>query len=483
MSTVVLLSGGSGMRLWPLSNEARSKQFLKVLRDKDGKPQSMVQRVISQIRAADPSATIVIATSAAQVSSIHAQIEGDYGVALEPMRRDTASAIMLAGAYLHSVENLGDDEPLVVMPIDSYVDDGYFELIEALDAAVRDDVADIVLLGVKPTRPSESYGYIVPEYAEATEGAGGVMSERAAGCADGRASAQADGLAFVQPDGQACNAMSVKEFKEKPSRDEAEKLIAEGALWNCGVFAFKLGYIRAIAARYTDAAAYDDLAASYADLPKKSFDYEVVEQAESVSVIAYDGMWKDLGTWNTLAGEMSDSQAGRVIGNDIAGTHIVNELNIPLVALGVHDAVIVATPDGILVSDKAASANMKPYVERAAEDRAMYEARSWGDYRVLDHTAYSSGARSLTKYLRISAGRQISYQRHKLREEIWTVVEGSGEVVVEGVVRSVGRGDAVSIPRGSLHGIRALADLHIVEVQLGSLLTEDDIERFGFYWD
>ena len=451
MSTVVLLSGGSGMRLWPLSNEARSKQFLKVLRDKDGKPQSMVQRVVSQIRATDPQATIVIATSAAQVSSINAQIEGDYGLALEPMRRDTAPAIMLAGAYLHSVRHLDDDEPLVVMPIDSYVDDEYFELIDILDDAVRSGCADIVLLGVKPTRACESYGYIVPERAGSGEAADG--------------------------------AAPVKAFKEKPSREEAEKLIAEGALWNCGVFAFKLGYIRAIAARYTDATAYDDLAASYADLPKRSFDYEVVEQAESVSVIAYDGMWKDLGTWNTLSEEMCDSQAGRVIGNDIAGTHIVNELNIPLVALGVHDAVVVATPDGILVSDKAASADMKPYVERAAEGRAMYEARNWGDYRVLDHAAYSSGARSLTKSLRISAGSQISYQRHQLREEIWTVVDGVGEVVVEGAVRQVGQGDAISIPRGSLHGIRALTDLHIVEVQLGSLLTEDDIERLGFYWD
>ncbi len=450
MATVVLLSGGSGTRLWPLSNEARSKQFLKVLRDKEGNSQSMVQRVVSQIRAATPKTEILVATSASQVSSIQAQVEGQYGIAVEPSRRDTAPAIMLAGSFLHSVRGLSDDEPVVVMPIDSYVEDSYFELVDTLVDAVRKNVSDIVLLGVKPTRPSESYGYIVP---------------------DPRSFAEAGA------------AMRVASFKEKPSREDAERLISEGALWNCGVFAFRLGYIRAITARYTEATSYDDLAASYGDLPKRSFDYEVVEQADSVSVVSYDGMWKDLGTWNTLAEEMRDSQAGRVVSNDIPNTHVINELNIPLVALGIENAVIVATPDGILVSDKAASASMKPYVEHAAEGRAMYEARNWGDYRVLDHAVYGSGARSLTKYLRISAGSQISYQRHRLREEIWTVVDGTGEVVVEGDVRPVRQGDAVSIPRGSLHGIRALSDLHIIEVQIGSSLTEDDIERFGFYWD
>ena len=451
MSTVVLLSGGSGTRLWPLSNEARSKQFLKVLRDGDGASQSMVQRVIVQIRKADPSADIVIATSASQVSSIQAQVDGEFGIAVEPSRRDTAPAIMLAGAYLHSEKQLDDDEPIVVMPIDSYVDDDYFKLIDVLDAAVRRGDSDIVLLGVKPTHPAESYGYIV---AGPSVGAGG-----------------------------RAGSVPVQAFKEKPGSDEAAQLIAEGALWNCGVFAFKLGYIRTVSARYTQAATYDEVSAAYDMLPKKSFDYEVVEKAESVSVISYDGMWKDLGTWNTLTEEMCEPEAGRVIGCGNSNTHIINELNIPLVALGIEDAVVVATPDGILVSDKAASAAMKPFVEQVAEGRAMCETRNWGEYRVLDHTAYDSGTRSLTKYLEITAGRQISYQRHALRDEIWTVVDGTGEVVVEGEVRPVKRGDAVSIPHGSLHGIQASTDLHIIEVQIGPVLTEDDIERFGFYWE
>ena len=220
MATVVLLSGGSGTRLWPLSNEARSKQFLKVLRDKEGNSQSMVQRVVSQIRAATPKTEILVATSASQVSSIQAQVEGQYGIAVEPSRRDTAPAIMLAGSFLHSVRGLSDDEPVVVMPIDSYVEDSYFELVDTLVDAVRKNVSDIVLLGVKPTRPSESYGYIVP---------------------DPRSFAEAGA------------AMRVASFKEKPSREDAERLISEGALWNCGVFAFRLGYIRAITARYTEA--------------------------------------------------------------------------------------------------------------------------------------------------------------------------------------------------------------------------------------
>ena len=450
MSTVILLSGGSGSRLWPLSNEARSKQFLKVLRDADGAAQSMVQRVVAQLRRELADVRLVIATSEAQVPSIEAQLDGAYSLVVEPERRDTAPAIMLAGAYLHDELGLADDEPLVVMPIDSFVDDRYFKLVSELEDTVRANAADIVLLGVKPTHPSSKFGYIVPrEDAEENEGA----------------------------------ALPVETFVEKPDQAHAEDLLARGALWNCGVFAFRLGYLRSKAAQFIDASSYEEMQARYSEFPKISFDYAVVEHASSISVVPYDGMWKDLGTWNTLTSEMRDEVAGRVITDGARGTYVINELTIPLVTLGINDAVVVATPDGILVADKDASANMKPYVQRAAEDRAMCEHRRWGEYRVLDHACYSDGARSLTKHLRIDEGCQISYQRHARRDEIWTIVDGSGEVALDGVVTPVTRGDSISIAAGSLHAIRALSCLQLVEVQIGAELTEEDIERFGFFWE
>ncbi|MEG0504747.1 MAG: sugar phosphate nucleotidyltransferase, partial [Raoultibacter sp.] len=373
--------------------------------------------------------------------------EGDYDIVVEPHRRDTAPAIMLAATYLHSVRACDDEETVIVMPIDSYVDDQYFELVQHLDEAMKQLDSDMVLLGVKPTHPSSKFGYIVPS------------------------------------EDQNGDVWSVASFKEKPSLDEAEELLRRGALWNCGVFAFRLGYLRSVTAAFTDANNYEALCERYDDLPQTSFDYAVVEKAQSVGVIRYEGAWKDLGTWSALTEEMQETEAGRVTSSQVDGTHIVNELNIPLVALGVEDAVIVATPDGILVSSKEASAAMKPLVERASEGRAMYETRNWGDYRVLDHASYQDGSKSLTKHLHIKQGSQISYQRHLLRDEIWTIADGQGEIALDGVVHTIEKGESISISHNQLHAIRALTDLHVIEVQIGSRLTEEDIERFGFYWD
>lgn len=447
MCQIVLLSGGSGMRLWPLSNEARAKQFLKVLRDAEGNPQSMVQRTVSQIRRICPWSAITIATSASQASSIQAQIGEGYRIVVEPHRRDTAPAIMLAAAHLHSVSDCDDDETVIVMPIDSYVDDQYYELLQHLEEAVKLREFDLVLLGVKPTSPSSKFGYIVPQ------------------------KNFVDGVCLVDS------------FREKPSFDEARGLLEQGALWNCGVFAFRLGYLRSITAAFTDAGDYEALCARYDELPQMSFDYAVVEKAKSIGVIRYEGAWKDLGTWSALTEEMEDPEAGRVTSSQVEGTHIVNELNIPLVALGIEDSIIVATPDGILVSSKEASSTLKPLVERASEGRAMYETRNWGEYRVLDHASYQDGSKALTKHLHIKQGSQISYQRHMLRDEIWTIADGCGEIALDNVVRSVKKGEAISIPHNHLHAIRALTDMHVIEVQIGSRLTEEDIERFGFYWD
>lgn len=444
---IVLLSGGSGTRLWPLSNEARSKQFLKVLRNEDGEHVSMVQRVFDQISRMVPGADVTVATGASQVRSLEMQVRGRYAEVVEPERRDTAPAIMLACEHLASEQGAGTGDPVVVMPIDSYVEDAYFEKVLEVSRAVGDGAADMVLLGVEPTYPSEKYGYIVPE---ACDGA---------------------------------SVLAVSRFTEKPEEAEAEGLISQGALWNCGVFGFRLGYALGILARYGSFASYGDLRARYGELPRNSFDYEVVERAESVAVIPYAGDWKDLGTWNTLTEEMPDASAGRVAGIETCdNTHVINELHMPLVALGLKDAVVVASPDGILVSDKHQSSYMKPFVQRVAEERPMVERRSWGEYRVIESIAFSDGAKCLVKEMTVEPGGQICYQRHEGRDEQWTVVSGEGELVVNGAVIPIRAGSAFRINRGDLHGARAISRLRIVEIQLGEVLAEDDVERFGYYW-
>lgn len=449
MIHVVLLSGGSGTRLWPLSNNARSKQFLKVLRDADGKHVSMVQRVFEQIGNVDLDLDVTIATSETQAASLEMQVGGKYALVLEPERRDTAPAIMLACANLSHVQNADLNDTVVVMPIDTYADQQYYDQIGELDDAVQANETDMVLLGVRPTYPSEKYGYIIPETPDAP---------------------------FSK----------VLQFREKPNVEQAEELIALGALWNCGVFAFKLGYLMNIVQSYVGQQEYAQILENYGQLPKNSFDYEVVEKTENIGVVPYLGRWKDLGTWNTLTEEMTDSCAGRVAidENTCENVHVINETMLPMVVSGVKNSVVIATHDGILVASKDASsnANMKSLISDASASRPMYERRLWGEYRVLDAAVYD-GVKTLTKELIVESGKQLSYQKHASRSEIWTIVSGQGEVVIDGEVREVSSGDIVNVKIGNLHSIRAFDELHIIEVQLGQILSESDIERFGNYWE
>lgn len=452
MIHLILLSGGSGTRLWPLSNSARSKQFLKVLRDAEGNPVSMVQRVFSQIRAVEADVDITIATCANQENSIRRQVEGNYALVLEPERRDTAPAIMLACANLAFEQHAAPEDTVIVMPIDTYADQSYYDGIVKLDAAVQSNFAELVLLGVEPTFPSEKYGYIVPESADTPEG----------------------------------KPRKVARFTEKPNKATAKELIEQGALWNCGVFAFKLGYLTALAGKYLKTNNFVEFRNHYSDLPKNSFDYEVVEKAESIGVVPYSGEWKDLGTWNTLTDEMADVSAGRVVvdSETCENIHVINETGLPMVVAGLKDAVVVATPDGILVTGKHESANIKKQVAEAAISRPMYEQRCWGEYRVLDASIFQDGAKAITKELVVQDGKQISYQRHTHRSEMWVVVSGTGEVVLDDLTRQVRAGSVVNINKLQMHAARAIdSELHIIEVQQGDILTEEDVERFGNYWE
>ena len=449
MIHLVLLSGGSGTRLWPLSNSSRSKQFLKVLRDAKGNHVSMVQRVFRQIRAVDADVDVTIATCAAQEDSIRRQVEGCYALVLEPERRDTAPAIMLACANLALEQRADADDTVIVMPIDTYADQAYYDGIVKLDAAVQSGFSELVLLGVEPTFPSVKYGYIVPE----------------------------------TPEGEL---RRVVRFTEKPEKAMARELIGNGALWNCGVFAFKLGYLTNLASKYMPVSDFRQFRDRYSELPKNSFDYEVVEKAASIGVVPYSGEWKDLGTWNTLTDEMADASAGRVVVDEptCENVHVINETGFPMVVAGMRNAVVVATPDGILVSSKEASAGIKAQVAQAAESRPMYEQRRWGEYRVLDSSVYPDGAKALTKELVVRDGKQMSYQRHAHRSEVWTIVSGTGEVVLDGLVRQVRADSVVYINKLQMHAARAVgSELHIIEVQQGDILVEEDIERFGDYWD
>lgn len=443
---IILLSGGSGKRLWPLSNETRSKQFLKLLKRPDGEFESMVQRIGRQIEESGIDAEIIIATSASQYDLIVNQLGSKVDVVTEPERRDTFPAIALSASYLIKEKKCSMDEVVVVMPSDSYIESGYFATIAKMAQAVQSDAAQMVLMGITPTEPSTKFGYIVPEA------------------------------------GQSGDVNMVERFTEKPDEQRAKELLAMGAVWNGGVFAFKLGYISSIIEKYIVADSFAEIRSRYSEFKKISFDYEVVEPAESVAFLPYSGVWSDLGTWNTLSEKIEDQIIGGVTTDgNCEGSHMINALDIPIICLGAKDMIIAASPDGILVSDKSASVNLKGYADEL-KARPMYEERRWGTYKVMGHEHFEDGYHALTKHLYLYAGCNISYQYHNLRDEIWTFVDGDGLLVLDGEVIAVSRGYVAHIKAGQRHAVKATTDLQIIEVQSGTNLIEEDIIRLDWEW-
>lgn len=433
---LILLSGGSGKRLWPLSNEIRSKQFLKILRDGE-EYRSMIQRVYGQIKAAMPGAQVTIATGHSQVSSIRNQLGDRVSVCVEPARRDTFAAIALAAAYLHDQQGIAPAEPVVVCPVDPYAEDAYFRALGALGRAAAEGQENLYLLGVKPTYPSGKYGYILP----------GVP--RADGC------------------------RAVTAFREKPTAEQARQYIADGALWNCGVFAFRLKYLLEIARQRIGFSDYAGLLQHYEELEKISFDYAVVEKEPRIACMEYSGIWKDIGTWNTLAEEMDTPSIGNVIlGEGCENTTAINELEIPLLCMGLRDLIVAVSGDGVLVSDRERSSYIKPYVDKL-EGQVRYAEKSWGSFTVLDVQPDS-----MTIKVQLRRGQQLTYHSHAHRDEVWTVAAGRGCAIVDGQRRKIIPGDVVRMPAGCKHTVFAETGLQLIEVQLGKDIDVADKEKF-----
>lgn len=428
---VILLSGGSGKRLWPLSNDVRSKQFIKIFKQSDGSYESMLQRVYRQLKNVDKDVKVTIATSDTQLSAIYNQLGKDVNVSIEPCRRDTFPAIALATAYLHDVLGVRKDESVVVCPVDPYVEQDYFKALKDLSDLADKGTANLTLMGIEPTYPSEKYGYIIPISKD-----------------------------FVS---------RVLTFKEKPSESVAKEYIKQGALWNGGVFAYKVEYLLNIAHKLISFSDYHDLYSKYSELNKISFDYAVVEHEENINVMRFEGMWKDLGTWNTLIEVMSDPIMGKVITDaECKNINVINELDVPVLCMGLENTIIAASAEGIIVSEKDRSSHIKPYVDSISQE-IMFAEKSWGSYRVLDVQKDS-----LTIKAELRTNNAMNYHSHNRRDEVWTIVSGQGKVIIDDKERIVNCGDVISLPRGSKHTIMAISDLTIIEVQIGTDISVED---------
>ena len=427
---IVLLSGGSGKRLWPLSNEVRSKQFLKLFKNKNNY-ESMVQRVYRQIES-NLDAPVLIATSKSQVSSIKNQLGDKVSVCIEPTRRDTFPAIALACSFLKYEQNVSDDEYVCVCPVDPYVDDSYFKTISKLETYAKKNNSNLVLMGINPSYPSDKYGYIIPKSQDEVS--------------------------------------DVLEFKEKPTEEIAKTYIKQNAVWNAGVFCFKLKYLIDKSHELIKYKDYKDLFSKYSELTKISFDYAVVEKEKSIQVVRYSGSWKDVGSWDMMTNVMSDKNKGIVYTDDkCKDTNIINELEIPIVGLGLNNIIVVGSEDGILVSEKNSLQSLKSIVDKFDNEVRVAE-KSWGTYQVID-----VGTSSITIKACLKKGKHMSYHHHQNREETWNIISGKGEITVDGIKKEVIAGDVIQINSGCNHTIKAITDLEIIEVQVGKI---DKLDKY-----
>ena len=428
---IILLSGGSGKRLWPLSNDIRSKQFIKIFKTENGDYESMVQRVYRQIRAMDETATVTIATSKTQVSAIHNQLSENVNVCVEPTRRDTFPAIALATAYLHDVLGVSRDDSVVVCPVDPYVNEDYFAAVKRLSDMAKEGSSNLILMGIEPTYPSEKYGYIIP----------GDKEE-------------------VSP---------VVAFKEKPDLQKAKEYLSQGALWNGGVFAYRLSYVLKKSEELIGFSDYQKLFDGYKDLNKISFDYAVVEKEPDIQVLRFGGQWKDMGTWNTLTEAMEEPSIGEVMLNESCeNVHVVNELDVPVLCMGLKNMVVSASAEGILFSDKEQSSYIKPFVDKISQ-QIMFAEKSWGSFRVLDVEE-----ESMTIKVILNPGHKMNYHSHEHRNEIWNVIAGNGKAILNGREQTVKPGDVLYVPAGCRHTIIADTELKVIESQLGRDITVQD---------
>ncbi|HEX5210265.1 MAG TPA: mannose-1-phosphate guanylyltransferase/mannose-6-phosphate isomerase [Pseudolabrys sp.] len=455
----VLLAGGAGTRLWPVSRDALPKQFLPLVGDR-----STYQETLLRVQEAMFAAPIVI-TGPNFHFFARRQAE-DVGVeatvVIEPLRRDSAAAIAAATA----VARQRDPQAVVLaLAADHIVLDVPQFRATCLAGRAAAEAGSIVTFGIKPDGPKTSYGYILPG----------------------------------EPIGQT-GVQAVKRFVEKPDAATAAKYVRGGYLWNSGNFLFRADVLLSELARFEPAiaeAAEGSVANATTDLdflrldpeafaraPMKSIDYAVMEKTDRAAVVTGDFRWSDIGSWDALFDITPPDAAGNVvqgpaIAMDSSGCVLHSDGRL-IAAVGVKDAVIVSTSDAVMVAPRARAQEVKQLVDtlkaakRAEATDHKRVHRPWGYYESID-----MGERFQVKRIVVIPGGKLSLQKHRHRAEHWVVVRGTAEVTIGDNIKAVHENESVYIPIGSVHRLanQGKIPLELIEVQTGSYLGEDDIER------
>ena len=477
----VILAGGSGSRLWPLSRQQLPKQFLAL----DGDT-SLLQTTIERLSPVIDADSILIVTqeSHARGEAYHALLP--YRALFEPVGRNTAPAIALAAAYLMAE---GGDPVMAVLPADHIIKDEVrfrAHLNIAIQAA---ESGRLITFGIQPTRPDTGFGYIkITGLRTEDEG----LSEKPA-----HGSTQSS---VLEPQS---NVYEVERFTEKPDHATAEHFLKEGGYyWNSGMFVWRASAILAEIERYLPAvhrivqaiitesragATFQQAVEKhFAAMPSISIDYGVLEKSDRVSLISCDIGWNDVGSWQAVH-EISakdgngNALQGNVIAVDCKNSLIRAEKRL-VAAIGMEDVCVVETADAVLISKSDQTQRVREVVdalhERGANEHICHVKvnRPWGSYTVLEEDPEGFKL----KRIEVAPGARLSLQSHAQRSEHWVVVSGTATVTNGDEVINVHRNQSTYIPIGAKHRLENLGDepLHIVEIQVGDYLGEDDIQRY-----
>jgi mannose-1-phosphate guanylyltransferase/mannose-6-phosphate isomerase len=457
----LILSGGGGTRLWPLSRSGNPKQFHRLVGD-----QSLLQATAQRCRGGQ-FAPPLISTGEEQRFFVSDQLD-ELGIVpeailLEPTARNTAPAIAAAAFWALA---RGEDDPLLVMPSDHVIPDidAFREAVEAaLPAALE---GKLMTFGIRPTEPKTGYGYI-----QSAKGQDGPVRD-------------------------------VERFVEKPDAERAAAFVADGSyFWNSGIFLFRPSAFlqelklhapdvaaqveKAMASATTDEPFVRPDAEAFAASPSISIDYAVMEHSGEVQVVPVSFAWSDVGSWDAVRDITPTDEQGNVIRGDVVALDVRNSLirsdaDITVAAVGLEDLLCIVTHDAVLIAPLGRAQEAKDVVEKLRArghpraDEPAKVCRPWGSYQTMDR-----GDRFQTKRIIVKPGGKLSLQKHQHRSEHWVVVEGIAEVTVGDEVKLLRENESAYIPAGTAHRLANPGDqtLHLIEVQCGSYLGEDDIVR------